>query len=75
LHVAEVTETRTAVGGLKERTRDAVRQEIAEAALLLFDEQGFDETTVEQIASAAGLSCRSFFRYFPRRRMPSFGTR
>jgi AcrR family transcriptional regulator len=53
------------VPGLRQRTRDAVRQQIAEVALEMFDEQGFDETTVDQIASAVGISPRSFFRYFP----------
>ncbi len=50
---------------LREQTRAAVRAQIAEAALDLFAEHGFDEVTVEQIAAAAGISTRSFNRYFP----------
>jgi AcrR family transcriptional regulator len=50
--------------GLRQRTRDAVRAQIADVALVMFDEQGFDETTVDQITSAVGISPRSFFRYF-----------
>jgi len=49
---------------LRQRTWRAVRQEITEAALQLFLERGFDATTVDQIAEAAGISRRSFFRYF-----------
>ncbi|WP_063802690.1 MULTISPECIES: TetR family transcriptional regulator [unclassified Streptomyces] len=51
--------------GLRERTRRAVRAELAEVAIGLFTRQGFDETTVEDIARAAGMTKRSFFRYFP----------
>ena len=51
--------------GLRERTRRAVRAEIAEVAVDLFVRQGFDGTTVEDIAQAAGMTKRSFFRYFP----------
>lgn len=51
--------------GLRERTRRAVRAELAEVAIGLFARQGFEETTVEEIARAAGLTKRSFFRYFP----------
>jgi AcrR family transcriptional regulator len=49
---------------LRERTRRAVRAEVSAAAFDLFDRQGFDNTTAEQIAAAAGLSRASFFRYF-----------
>ncbi|MGW8529568.1 MULTISPECIES: TetR family transcriptional regulator [Nocardiopsidaceae] len=52
------------VPGLRERTRRAVHREIAEAGMRLFLERGFEETTIDQIAEAAGISRRSFFRYF-----------
>jgi AcrR family transcriptional regulator len=50
--------------GLRERTRRAVQAELVAVAMDLFLSQGFETTTVEQIAGAAGLSRRSFFRYF-----------
>lgn len=50
---------------LRDRTRRAVRAEIAETAVALFAERGFDATTVEDIARAVGMTKRSFFRYFP----------
>jgi AcrR family transcriptional regulator len=49
---------------LRERKRQLVRQEIARAAWLLFAEQGYEDTSVDAIARAAGVSRRSFFRYF-----------
>lgn len=50
--------------GLRERTRNAVRAQLGQTAVKLFVEQGFEATTVEQIAAATGLSRRSFHRYF-----------
>jgi AcrR family transcriptional regulator len=52
-------------GGLRELTRRTVRAEIANRATALFLQQGFDETTIEQIAAAVGTSGRNVFRYFP----------
>jgi AcrR family transcriptional regulator len=49
---------------LRSLARDAVRAEVAQRSLVFIDEIGFDEVTVEQIAAAAGISPRSFFRYF-----------
>src|SRR5215467_11285087 len=37
---------------------------VYDAAISLFDRQGFEKTTVDEIAEAAGISRRSFFRYF-----------
>jgi AcrR family transcriptional regulator len=49
---------------LRERTRRAVQNELVEAGQTLFLAQGYDSTTVDDIAAAVGLSRRSFFRYF-----------
>ncbi|MDX5565927.1 TetR/AcrR family transcriptional regulator [Streptomyces sp. ID05-04B] len=51
--------------GLRERTRQAVRREITEAANALFIERGYETTTIDDIAAAVGMSKRSVFRYFP----------
>jgi len=49
---------------LRDVARGAVRDEVAKHAWLLFAEQGFEGTTVDEIAEAAGMSRRTFFRYF-----------
>ncbi|MET0928226.1 MAG: TetR family transcriptional regulator [Aeromicrobium sp.] len=49
---------------LRDRARGAVRDEVAKHAWTLFVAQGFEATTVDQIAEAAGMSRRTFFRYF-----------
>ncbi len=43
----------------------ATKKRLQEAALQLFVEKGYDNTTVEEIAARAGLSHMTFFRYFP----------
>jgi mycofactocin system transcriptional regulator len=47
------------------RRRVTSRAELEQAAFALFTANGFDETTVDDIAAAAGIGRRTFFRYFP----------
>lgn len=49
---------------LQSRKRQLVQDAIYDAAITLFARKGFDETIVEEISEAAGISRRSFFRYF-----------
>jgi AcrR family transcriptional regulator len=42
----------------------SVRQRLAHAAAQLFEAHGYEETTVDQIASQAGVGRRTFFRYY-----------
>ena len=54
-----------ATEGLRERKRVRTRRAIADAALELFDRQGFHATTIPQIAEAADVSPRTVSGYFP----------
>jgi AcrR family transcriptional regulator len=50
--------------GLRERKKRATRRHIAEVGFQLFLENGYDATTLDTIAQAAGISRRTFFAYF-----------
>jgi len=52
------------VSGLRERQKAERRQAISKAAVELFERQGFQTTTIEQIASQAGVSAPTVFKYF-----------
>src|SRR5215211_2014028 len=54
-----------ATPGLRERKKQRTREAIVESAFELFDQRGFDGTTIADIAEAAEIAPRTFFSYFP----------
>ncbi len=50
--------------GLRERKRRQTRQELIGAAMRLFEQKGYEQATVAEIAFAAGVSTKTFFNYF-----------
>jgi AcrR family transcriptional regulator len=61
----DVPHTAVMAPGLRELKKQRTRQAIQEAALELIKKHGYDATTCEQVAAAAGVSPATFFRYFP----------
>jgi len=55
------------------RWKPSARERLIGAAIKLFSEQGFAATTVPQIAERAGLTTRTYFRYFADKREVLFG--
>jgi AcrR family transcriptional regulator len=56
---------KAATASRREQRRAETIDRIERAALQVFVERGFDATTSDQIAAAAGVSVRTFFRHFP----------
>ncbi len=56
----------------REQKKAEVREALIQAADALFVERGYEGTTVDQIAEKAGVSRRTFFRYFPSKEAIAF---
>ena len=55
-------------GPSRGRRPSTTRQDVARVGLDLFSRQGYDQTTVDEIAAAVGVSRRTFFRYYESKR-------
>jgi AcrR family transcriptional regulator len=60
-------------GSLRQRKRERTRAALIDAALDLFERQGYEATTIDEIAAAADVSPRTFFRYFPTKEAVALG--
>ena len=65
--VTEPTSSAFGAAGLRERKKVETRQALIDVATDLFDRQGYERTTIEEIAAVVGVSARTFHRYFPRK--------
>jgi len=55
------------------RRRMTSRADLEQVAFDLFERQGFERTTIDDIARAAGIGRRTFFRYFPSKNDVAWG--
>lgn len=62
--MATPTPQKAPAGGLRERKKQRTHDALIRAALELFTEQGYEATTIDQIAEAVDVSQRTYFRYF-----------
>lgn len=62
---AENNAARTTPPDMRTRRRQLMEDDLARIAVRLFLDRGYDAVSVEEVAAAAGMSERSFFRYFP----------
>ncbi len=60
--------------GLRQRKKQRTREQIVNAAMGLFDERGYQATTIADIAEAADVAPRTFFSYFPSKEAVVFHT-
>ena len=59
--------------GSRERKKLQTRKKLEDSALRLFEDKGFEGTTVDDISAAAGVAPRTFFRHFASKEAVVFG--